>query len=533
MSIKTKLSYVFIVVFSLVMIMAMTSYLGLKNAYLKLNYDIPQSISTLEENLRISNGLSSIRYYDELLFSSLSNYLYTQNPQWFRKYYANEHHLENFEEDIQADNLHISFAKSLIAQSHKLREQEQEIINLAKLGKWQEAQSLFQSERYSQGRKILEQEIFNYMDSLGDNPNAIGHSSILAISLVTKEAKPILKKNLQANIAILIVLLIVIVVLTVLTERQIIKPLEAFVKVADGLAKGERKFDLQVVSKDEIGKLASAFYNLTRELESTTVSRDTLATEVEKRKIIETKLRKQSYDLECSNRDLEQFAYIASHDLQEPLRTVSNYLGLIVHKFHKNTMSDEEKEYTQYILDAIKRMKDLITDVLEFSRIGKSEDRQQVDLQELLQLLLQNLKPTIEELDAEINCSNMPKIMANKNEIYQLFQNLIGNALKFKGGKKPIIEISSVEENDFWKFSVKDNGIGIQEEYAEKIFLIFQRLHDKNEYEGTGIGLAVCKKIVEKYGGKIWVESKSGEGSCFYFTVLKNFDAQPAVSNIG
>lgn len=232
-------------------------------------------------------------------------------------------------------------------------------------------------------------------------------------------------------------------------------------------------------------------------------------------------LDEHTRELQRSNADLAQFAYIASHDLQEPLRTVENFINLLDKHLEKLNLDDPKiKKYNHFITDATARMRQLIEDILVFSKVGKNHVRETVDLNELVAELLHNFKFQIAELNAKISCGKLPTMKVNVSEMKQLFQNLITNALKFMDkDKAPQISINAERQGNSWLFSVKDNGIGIDSKYADKIFAIFQRLHSAIEYKGTGIGLSICKKVVEHHDGEIWVESKLGEGSTFYFTL--------------
>ena len=233
-------------------------------------------------------------------------------------------------------------------------------------------------------------------------------------------------------------------------------------------------------------------------------------------------LEKRAEELAVSNEELERFAYVASHDLQEPLRMVSSFLQLLQKKYESQLDATAQK-YINYAVDGADRMKTLILDLLEYSRISSyKEEHAGVNLNELVAKTLHTLKSVSDEAEASIIVSPLPEISGNKSHLTRLFQNLISNALKYKSAAKPIIEIGFTEKNDEWEFFVKDNGIGIESKYFEKIFVIFQRLHSRTEYNGTGIGLAICKKIVELHGGKIWVESSPGTGSTFYFTISKS-----------
>ena len=232
-------------------------------------------------------------------------------------------------------------------------------------------------------------------------------------------------------------------------------------------------------------------------------------------------LRKLNKRLTESNKELEQFAYVASHDLQEPLRMVSSFLQLLEKKY-KAQLDDTAHQYIHFAVDGSERMKTLINDLLKFSRVGTTvEENSEVDCNLLLKNVIKVYEQKINENEAKIRVHELPVIKGNKSQLEQLFQNLVGNALKYRGKDAPCIEIGANDEGSGWVFHVKDNGIGIEKKFYDKVFVIFQRLHGKNEYGGTGIGLAICKKIVERHGGKIWIESEPGNGTTFYFSFPK------------
>jgi len=236
------------------------------------------------------------------------------------------------------------------------------------------------------------------------------------------------------------------------------------------------------------------------------------------------KAEQANKDLARKNKEMEQFAYIASHDLQEPLRTTSSFVGLL-QKQYQGKLDEKADKYFAYILEASDRMRMLIKNLLDFSRIGNKKELEQLDCDKMLNKLLADLGVAISEAGAEIEYGPLPVISCYAAEVKQLFQNLITNAIKFrKKETSPEINISVQKNKGYWEFAFKDNGIGIEEKHNEKIFDIFQRLHTRAEYEGSGIGLSHCKKIVELHHGKIWVESKPGEGSIFYFTIPQNND---------
>jgi len=226
-------------------------------------------------------------------------------------------------------------------------------------------------------------------------------------------------------------------------------------------------------------------------------------------------------ELTASNKDLEQFAYVASHDLQEPLRMVSSFLQLLEKKY-KDLLDETGKQYIHFAVDGAERMKRLILDLLIYSRAGTSKEiSASIDMNEIARDVVSTFTFALKESRGEIILKKLPIINAVKTQMHQLLQNLVSNSLKYWGDEPPRIEISCVEEELYWIFRVEDNGIGIDKRFFEKIFIIFQRLHNKTEYSGTGIGLAICKKIVERHGGSIHVESEPGKGSAFIFSIKK------------
>jgi light-regulated signal transduction histidine kinase (bacteriophytochrome) len=225
-------------------------------------------------------------------------------------------------------------------------------------------------------------------------------------------------------------------------------------------------------------------------------------------------------DLRRSNEDLQQFAYVASHDLQEPLRAIVSFSQLLEEKYN-DKIDKDGKEFIHFITDGAKKMNILIKDLLSYSRITTHANPSKiVNLEKILKEALYNLQEAIKESGAVITYDKMPILKVDRTQFIQLFQNLLSNAIKFRREEQPRIHIGVRKINDEWLFTVKDNGIGIESKYFDKLFNIFYRLHTKEEYPGTGIGLPICKKIVQRYGGKIWVESEFGKGSTFYFTII-------------
>ncbi|HEY6260321.1 MAG TPA: ATP-binding protein [Nitrospiraceae bacterium] len=224
-------------------------------------------------------------------------------------------------------------------------------------------------------------------------------------------------------------------------------------------------------------------------------------------------------ELARSNADLQQFAYVASHDLKEPLRMVASYTQLLARRY-KGKLDSDADEFIRYAVDGANRMQWLINDLLAYSRVTSQEQVfEEVDCTKVLEEVMSNLQLSIEESQAVVTHDPLPTVMADGGQLGQLFQNLIANAITFHGEEPPAVHVSAERKANEWLFSVRDNGVGLDPQYAERIFVIFQRLHDREEYPGTGIGLAICKKVVERHGGRIWVVSQVGQGATFYFTL--------------
>ncbi len=246
---------------------------------------------------------------------------------------------------------------------------------------------------------------------------------------------------------------------------------------------------------------------------------ETLLRDIAARKRVEQELTSKAEELARSNAELELFAYVASHDLQEPLRMVASYTQLLARRY-KGKLGAEADEFIGFAVDGATRMQQLIQDLLSYSRVtSRGEALNLTQSETACNSALENLRESIKESKAQVSVGPLPGIIADASQLTQLFQNLIGNAIKYRNERRPEISISAKSNGSEWTFSIQDNGIGIELKYFERIFQMFQRLHTRKEYSGTGIGLAVCRRIVERHGGRIWVESQPGQGSTFLFTI--------------
>ncbi len=243
--------------------------------------------------------------------------------------------------------------------------------------------------------------------------------------------------------------------------------------------------------------------------------------DITERKKAEAILAATMADLKRSNEELQQFAYVASHDLQEPLRMVSSYTQLLADRY-KGRLDERADKYIEYAVDGAVRMQRLINDLLDFSRVGtRAMPIETTDCNAVLKEALGNLAAMIDEHRAIITHEALPSVHADASQLVLVFQNLISNAVKFHGVDLPNVHVSAQDQGPEWVFSIKDNGLGIDQKYADKIFLLFQRLHTRQEYPGTGMGLAICKRIIQRHGGRLWFESVPGGGSTFFFTIPK------------
>ncbi|MFN2354079.1 MAG: ATP-binding protein [Desulfopila sp.] len=322
---------------------------------------------------------------------------------------------------------------------------------------------------------------------------------------------------------VLLVALLIVFVAAVLgwgVAELVLRPLTEYVKKIEKIDADNLEYHHEETTPYEINTVSRAFAELLARLEKTLVSRDRLRDEVTRRRVAEKELQQSMEQLEHSNRELEQFAYVASHDLQEPLIMVASFNQLLADRYG-GRLDEKADTYIHYSIDGTRRMQKLIQDLLSFSRVTTAgRELVRVDTQEVLDEARANLLAVLLQSSAVVTSTEMPEVLGDRTQLVQLFQNLLSNGLKFcRKDVTPAIGISAVRDETQWRFSVADNGIGIPTGNEQKIFTIFKRLHTREEYDGTGIGLALARRIVERHNGEIWFESREQIGTTFHFTL--------------
>jgi PAS domain S-box-containing protein len=291
--------------------------------------------------------------------------------------------------------------------------------------------------------------------------------------------------------------------------------------ILERLRRGERIDHFETVRRTKDGRLLDVSVTISpmRNARGTIIGASKIARDITERKQLEGEFAQRAAELERLNTELQQFGYIVSHDLQEPLRTIISFVQLLAQHLH-GQKDAQTAEFIAFAVDGTQRMQALITDLLAYTRVsGKAQAFTAVDCAALLERVLGDLRLAIQDSAAEVTHDALPTVHGDAGQLGLVFQNLISNALKFRGETPPRIHIAARREGAQWIFAVRDNGIGIDSQHGERIFEVFQRLHIRSEYPGTGIGLAICKKIVEQHGGRIWVESAAGQGATFRFTL--------------
>ncbi|MFB8280375.1 sensor histidine kinase [Nocardia colli] len=368
--------------------------------------------------------------------------------------------------------------------------------------------------------------LFDELRARFDTQNADLSAAIAADRRALEHARSLRNWVLTLMVA---VALLTGALLTALARRLVARPLSALASASLRVADGDFEHHIDIAGPADVATVADAVERMRRRVVSELTSSRAQEAVLSQQK---TELDIQAEELRRSNTELEQFAYVASHDLQEPLRKVASFCQLL-DKRYGDQLDERGKQYIDFAVDGAKRMQVLINDLLTFSRVGRViEATARVDLGETLNTAVDNLSSVIEETGARVELpAESPTVVGDATLLTMLWQNLIGNAIKFRAPERvPLVRVDCAVDaaSGMWEFSVTDNGIGIATEFAEQVFVIFQRLHSREEYGGTGIGLAVCRKIVEYHGGKIWVDTAYTEGTRFRFTLPALAAGDPA-----
>lgn len=345
---------------------------------------------------------------------------------------------------------------------------------------------------------------------------------------LSSAAQRVIRESLEQGRVLAVVLLVSMSLLFTLVAVSIAfgirRRIERLCVGVEQVADGDLGHQLGESALDELGKLSRSFDRMSRKLRETTVSRDELQRQVERRT---EELSHANRELKRSNQELQEFAHVASHDLQEPLRVLVSFAELLQQRYG-DKLDDDAREFIGYMSDSAKRMRAMVRDLLEYARVEtRGKPPQTVNMDRVAAQALANLRMAVGDAHVKVDIEPLPSVQGDPNQIERLLQNFIANGVKYRQGENPWVRVSGEAMSDWVEFCVEDNGIGIDEAFSERIFQIFQRLHTREEYGGTGIGLAVCKRIVERHGGEIRLQSVLGEGSRFCFTLPKVGEASP------
>jgi len=355
---------------------------------------------------------------------------------------------------------------------------------------------------------------------LGVQTQGLAYDASRLSVLLREEGDGVKSLNALLVAALLGAFAVVLFVNYVVVGRHTLQSISTVLDGTAAIGRGDLGHTIAVTGDDEVAELSRAFNRMTADLRTVTASRAELEREMVERQRAEVALKEYAENLQRSNEDLERFAYVSSHDLQEPLRSIVSFSQLLDRRYRGKLDADAD-EYLDFIVEGGNRMQALILDLLAYSRVNTTRQAfSPTDTADVLASVERSLDARLREAGAAIAHDPMPVVLADPLQLEQVFANLISNALKFRRpDERPRIHIGVRTADGFCEFSVADNGIGIAPEYFDRIFVIFQRLHTRETYSGTGIGLAIVKRIVERHGGRIWVESTPGEGSTFYFTL--------------
>ncbi|KTC64846.1 sensory box histidine kinase (plasmid) [Legionella adelaidensis] len=514
MALKSKLLFYFFCISILFIIVGSIFYLQLSNLIEPLTpRSIPLSVeklATIKENSELKNKL--IIQQLQLDFN-LEKFLTTKKNIYLQRYYKNYYtftHLLNAAHKVnpsQWANLETHFLNMQNTQAI--------IIENIKEGKSDTARELIEGSEYTLATKEYQNKLNMYFDTASTQYE----TAVITVKLATKNSHQILQKSLRTTLIIFLNAVLISIVLIIGSAQTLVQPINELRSNIENM--DVEKLNLKInpvllTQEDEIGDLARAFDKLFHNLREVTVLRDELIAEVKRHKKTEKQLRITASRLKESNIELDQFSYAASHDLRTPLRGIESLVSWIEEDCYAILPKNARKNF-ELIRSRVQRLDALINGMLEYSHAGRfSQEKEIVDLNALLKEIIDNLAPP-PHIEITVD-TDLPVLRVYKAKITQVFLNLINNAVKYNDKDKGFINIGHRRTDGFYEFYVSDNGVGIPTEFHQKIFEIFQTLHSRDEIEGSGIGLAIVKKIVEKHGGEVWLESITNVGTSFYFT---------------
>src|SRR3990167_324311 len=504
LTIKEKLLLSFFSLSLLTFLVSMIFYNQLKFLIQPLSpQSIPQNVDLLGKTIEKNNLIFKLLYQQLLVDNYFENYLFTRQQTTLQEYYANEAALIRIISEVK--NIDPNFPKDL---ENQLRLSENERTRLLRLSDHTDVSFISElnpSSNYSQLKYSIG-NIINHYYRHSEQPSS--ESAIVSVKLSVKNANKKLQNSLNTTLIIFLDAIIVSFILTIISSRSISQPINL---LKDNIEReGMENLSLSIDSSllllhGEIGDLARSFDKLINRLRSTTVLRDELLNEIKHRKKIEKELRRTAVNLHESNRALDQFAYIASHDLRAPLRAIENLTEWIQEDSYKQ-LSAKSRNHLDLLKKRVRRLDMLIGGILEYSRAGiVSKEEQIIDMKKIVADVIDNLSPPT-HINIAID-SDLPVITCNKIAITQVFLNLIGNAIKFIDKPNGLIHIGYKQIPQYYQFYVADNGPGIEPQFHEKIFDVFQTLQSRDTTDSSGLGLAIVKRIVEKNGGRVWLTS--------------------------
>lgn len=516
MKIKNKLLLSFLTLSTLIMIVGLIFYSQLKGLIEPLTpQSIPHSIEQLETAINKTNLIYKILYQQQLVEYNLTDYVYSNQLSSLQDYYMNHALLWQTLQDARK-KMDPTLTKNLNKQFTTLNQQWTSVLQNMQNKNPTAAKQIITSSLYLTNIQNIRNTLNRYYQQFDATTN---ETSVVTVKVATKNTTHILLDSLSKTLVIFLDAIVISFLLAYLWSRNIANPIKTLRNDMENLSSSDldTTIDAKLSTRHgEIGDLTRSFVGLIKKLRTTTVSRDKLLVEIERRKKSEENLRQTAEQLAESNRELDQFAYSASHDLRAPLQGIET-LTEWIHNDCYDILPEKSRKHLNLLKRRVHRLDALIHGILEYSRVKAiNENDVAVNVKELLKDVIDNLAlPKHIKIDIE---NNLPNFMTDKSALTQVFHNLINNAIKFIDKPEGEIKIGSERNDQYFQFYIADNGPGIEPQFHKKIFEIFQTLQSRDTLESTGIGLALVKKIVEKQGGKIWLTSVPGQGTTFYFT---------------